>query len=213
MRKPINIVGKRFGRLVVIGISHRDKFKQVVWDCVCDCGNQCQAVGLYLRAGKKRSCGCLENENKEKILGNHFTHTLSHSPVYNMWKHMRARCMNKNDKRFKRYGGRGITICEEWDDPQVFYNWAVSHGYKQGLTIDRINNDGNYEPDNCRFVLIKINVRNNSNVKINEEQANQIRNIYAEGEIRQIDLAKMFGVSQQVVSKIVNHKLWVSILS
>ena len=79
MRKPIDITGKRYGRLVVLDISHRDKFKQVVWDCICDCGNHRKAVGLYLHAGSKKSCGCLEKENKEKILGGHPTHSQSNS--------------------------------------------------------------------------------------------------------------------------------------
>lgn len=90
-----------------------------------------------------------------------YKHGLRHTRIYGIWLQMKNRCYNTNTERFKDYGGRGISICEEWrNDFKSFYNWSMSNGYKEGLTIDRINNDGNYEPKNCRWVEIKIQNRN-----------------------------------------------------
>lgn len=208
----IDLIGKRFGRLVVVGKLPERRRKHIVWKCKCDCGETSEVLGYNLRYGKTKSCGCLEQENKARILGNHIKHNYRNDPVlkyiYNVWKSMRSRCFRKTDSRYSRYGGRGITICQEWNDPVVFVNWALANGYCRGLQIDRIDNDGNYCPDNCRFIPIKENNRNSSNTHLNRSEVDSICKEYACGNVKQSDLAVKYGVTQQTISKIINKKSW-----
>lgn len=146
----------RFGKLVVKefikspGNNH--------WLCLCDCGGT-RKVKRYsdLTKGDYKSCGC--NSHGLKRLKN---------PLYGVWTEMKKRCYNPNQKTYGYYGGRGIKVCNEWiNNPIAFVNWSEANGYKQGLTIDRINTNGNYEPNNCRWVTLKENQNNRrSNVII-----------------------------------------------
>ena len=117
---------------------------------LCDCGNEKDIVMSDVNRGHTRSCGCLHLEKKPK-------HGLRHTSIYKVWCGINTRCYNKNVEQYKDYGGRGILICDEWKNPLVFCNWAIENGYKKGLEIDRINNDGNYEPSNCQFITHKEN--------------------------------------------------------
>lgn len=209
----IDLTGLKIGRLTVLGIAYRNKHRQIVWKCQCECGNIHYVIGQQLRLGKCLSCGCYEKENLSHLMENRIKHNFKKDPhkrfIYGIWKGIRRRCYDTKDKRYNRYGGRGISVCKEWkENPIAFVEWALSHGYKRGLQIDRINNDGDYSPENCRFVTNKENHHNSTGCKISQEQAEQIRIIYAKGNIKQVDLGNMFGISQQVVSKIVNYKLW-----
>lgn len=205
MGKFIDITGKRFGRLTVISRSHVNQNKFIVWECKCDCGNTTYVVAHQMKHGKVQSCGCL---NQEKRLERITTHGFSKLPIYKVWKSMKSRCYNRSDKRYSRYGGRGIVVCVEWIiSAESFVRWAIVNGYKKGLTIDRIDNNGNYSPDNCRFVTVAKNNRNSSNTHLTESDIKEIRRLDANG-MMQIDIAPMFGISQQSVSKIVNNKSW-----
>jgi len=160
-----------------------------------------------LRKGTVKSCGCLESENRHDRLKKS-THGLSKLPIYYVWKSMKSRCLRKTDKRYSRYGGRGISICNEWlNNPEAFIEWANGSGYKKGLSIDRKNNDGNYSPDNCRFIIISKNNRNSSNTHLTESDIAKIKLLHSNG-MMQIDIAPMFEITQQTVSKIVNNKSW-----
>lgn len=165
----IDIKGKRFGNLVAlepVRTTTRNGTPSIKWKCLCDCGERSVVTGADLRAGKTKYCKstCLLVK-RIKIGKEHSRH-----PLYSIWYDMKRRCNNKRNKSYSRYGGRGISICEKWnDDFQAFKSWAKKNGWSKdcGLQIDRINNNGNYEPDNCRFVIHRTNCLNRNKFKTN----------------------------------------------
>ena len=152
MSNKLELTGQKFGRLTVISEAQQRKGKYPEWRCICDCGNECIVVGHCLTSGNTKSCGCLRFDNLRKKVKKHDG---KGTRLYRIWKNMRSRCRNKNTPQYKDYGGRGISICSEWDNFLVFKSWARANGYDDSLTIDRINNDGNYCPENCRWVTHK----------------------------------------------------------
>lgn len=164
--KAIDLTGQEFGRLTVIERA-KNKGNKVMWLCQCECGNIIVAQGYNLTSGHTQSCGCYAKENHYK------THCMSGTRLHNEWRSMKRRCYTKGQKEFKNYGARGIAICDEWlHDFKAFYDWAMSSGYADNLTIDRIDVNGNYEPSNCRWVTQKVqqnNRRNNHYITYNGE--------------------------------------------
>ena len=156
-----DLLGQRFGRLTAIEEAGKDKHGSILWRCKCDCGNECVVVGYSLRRGDSKSCGCLQRELARQ---RHETHGDAKTRLYKAYDGIKYRCLNKNAKAYPRYGGRGITMCDEWlESFEAFRDWAVSNGYRDDLTIDRIDVNGNYEPNNCRWVSMKVQQRNRRN--------------------------------------------------
>lgn len=146
-----DLTNQRFGKLVVIKEVGRNKDNRVIWLCKCDCGKYHETLGKYLLSGETTSCGCRRTQillNEAERLK---THGLTNTRIHNIWLAMKGRCNNPNNSSYKNYGGRGIKVCEEWNDFITFYNWSMNNGYDDSLTIDRINVDGNYEPQNCTW--------------------------------------------------------------
>ena len=145
----IDFTNKRFGKIVCIKPLRVNNHKEVVWLCKCDCGNFCEkSSGAFKNISKIASCGCMKGKKP------HMTNLelKNYKPIHECYVNMKTRCYNPNYELYSRYGGRGIKVCDEWKDNfKEFYNWAIN-GWKKGLTLDRINNDDDYKPDNCRWV-------------------------------------------------------------
>lgn len=150
-----DLTGQKYGMLTVISRSAdrgSGKKPTVKWDCVCECGKITCVTSSALLTGHTVSCGCKKIKHMESY--KHMTR------LYNIWKCMRQRCLNPNNPNYKNYGSRGIAICQEWEEYAGFKAWAIKNGYSDNLSIDRININGNYEPDNCRWVDDKTQANN-----------------------------------------------------
>ena len=151
----------------------------------------------------------MSNGLKAKSCGNH-QHGESNTKLYGVWRNMKNRILNPNHKQYKDYGGRGITICPEWtNDYIVFRDWSLNNGYKEGLEIDRRDNDKDYSPENCRFVVRKENVRNKRNT-ITMKIVNEIRELWNTGNYTQKELVKIYKATSSSISKIINNKSWIN---
>lgn len=155
----LKVIGEKYGRLTVIEYAGKAKNGSQLVKCVCDCGNEKIVRLCSLRDGSIKSCRCLHNEllaKRNRIIKT-TTHGRSRTRLYRIWTHMKQRCYNSNDKKtFCNYGGRGIKVCDEWKDNFIaFQEWALSNGYADDLSIDRIDVNGNYEPSNCRWATMK----------------------------------------------------------
>ena len=178
----IDYTGMKINKLTILSRKGSNKWNQCIWLCKCDCGNIVIKNSHYLKSHKYCSCGCTNKKSDVSGTNNPcYRHGLSNTTEYkkisSILGSMKCRCYNINNKQYKNYGKRGITICKEWLEEKGngllnFYNWAIQNGYKEGLSIDRIDNSGNYEPNNCRWVNNKKqsnNRRNNHLITYNNE--------------------------------------------
>ncbi len=195
----LDLVGNRYGKLTVVskappnGICTR-------FVCICDCGKEKTIEGGELNRGNYKSCGCNRTPEKTKMYRDH--------PLYDVWKGMKARCNNKNHSSYKRYGGRGVKVCEEWSKDFIsFYEWALANGFRYGLHIDKdLKGNGMlYSPDTCQWVTPKENSRNTTRVKLTMEKATEIRL----SSLSTKHFSEKYGVDTSVILKIRNNKLWV----
>lgn len=156
-----DLTGKRYGMLTVIEYDGNGR-----WTVKCDCGNIKHMLTRNFKYGQNRGCGC--NQGKSAI-----THGKCYERIYQIWEAMKGRCQNSNNSAFYNYGARGIVVCEEWQDFEKFYKWAIENGYSEELTLDRIDSNGNYEPSNCRWSSRKEqanNTRRNKYIEFNGER-------------------------------------------
>lgn len=164
-----NLIGHNFGRLAVLGKSeNRNKECRRLWICSCSCGNLVCVDTKSLTTGSTTSCGCYRREKHKRLITKHGE---SKSKLYYVWNDMKSRCTDTNADQYKDYGGRGISVCDEWKSSyEAFRDWAIGSGYVDGLTLDRIDVNGDYNQSNCRWVNMKTqsnNKRNNRVVKYN----------------------------------------------
>lgn len=184
MSKFIDLTGQKFGRLLVLGRAKNSRTGITRFNCLCDCGKRSIVTGVQLRNGHTQSCGCLR---KDLLI----THNATNSRLYTLWWGIKSRCNNSKCRGYKDYGGRGIKICKEWLDFQNFHDWAHANGYNDTLTIDRIDVNGNYCPENCRWADMKFQGNHRRNNRIIEFQ-NQTHTVSEWSAITGINIATLY---------------------
>lgn len=193
MWKALDISKKRFGRLVAIkpiGKNHKGNY---VWLCKCDCGKETNVPVSYLTKGSTTSCGCYRNELSRKKL---LKHGLCNTRIYEIWWGIVQRCKDKNSRNYKNYGAKGITLCEEWGKFIPFYEWAILNGYKDDLTIERIDNSQGYYPDNCCWKTAKEHRSTNVFYVVNGEK------------LTIAEISEKYGVNYQCLHKRLRKYKW-----
>jgi hypothetical protein len=173
----------------------------VVWVWQCTCGEVVEKPANWVVSGNTKSCGCLQKEWSKKSL---LTHGKTGHPLHKVWRSMRGRCSSPNNKAFPNYGGRGIYVDPEWDDFLIFYNWAMDNGYKKGLSIERIDVNGNYTPSNCKWIELKFQARNRRSSKLNLDAARKIRRDPRTNK----EIGCNYGVSAALVGQIKRGLKW-----
>lgn len=195
---PLNLRGNRYGKLVAMSSVRDTKRPRFLWECVCDCGGSTVTTTYQLRNGLVRSCGCLRTDAAKRAGVANTTHGMSNSRAFRIWTGMKTRCLNKSDPGYKNYGGRGISIAPEWlESFSVFlFDMGEPSSFQQ---IDRINNDGNYCKENCRWVTSKINANNRRSSRI----------IEFNGQIKTLaEWAESIGITRSGLARRIDVKGW-----
>jgi len=208
-RQPVPI-GTRFGYLTTVSDVYRElptptsKTDNAYIEVICDCGIKKKVAYYSMKSGSIKSCGCKINEWQKGI-----THNLRSHKLYSIWGAMKRRCHNPKVWAYKYYGARGIEVCSEWRKYFIpFYEWAIKNGWKDGLQIDRINVNGNYTPENCRFITKIENSRSRRDTILNMEKANEIRSLWNQGGYSNRELGIKFGVHKSTIKDITHNRTW-----
>lgn len=199
MSKRLDLSGERYGQLEVVYRNPEGK-----WFCLCDCGGQSYVKTGNLRSGNSRSCGCL-GRAKQVVL--HETHKATGTRLHDIWFNMKSRCGNSNNPKFKHYGARGITVCNEWLDFQAFKDWAESNGYSDNLSIERASNDRGYSPENCSWIPMAEQRRNQRRSKLSAEDVPVIRIMANDGMLHR-KIGELFNVNKSLISAIMTNRIW-----
>lgn len=198
--------GMRYGRLVVVSFHGNTNAGKKIWECLCDCGGKAFTTSGRLNSGHTKSCGCLSREvareNRLSEAKHGATSNAKPTPTYISWVSMRRRCLSETDKDYNRWGARGVKIDPRWDDFSVFL--ADMGERPKGKTLDRIDNNGHYCKENCRWATQKTQSRNQRTTKLSEQEIDRI----LKDDRPQAKIAKEFGVSQSTISLIKNKKRW-----
>jgi hypothetical protein len=202
------LLGQKFGKLDVVSYEGRNKRGFGLWKCQCDCGNIIVTLAYSLATGSSQSCGCTRID---AFVARNTTHGLSKHPLYQVWWQIKERCYNPNCPSYQHYGGdpeRVISMCDEWRyDFTAFYNWAMSKGYCKGLTVERKNNNGNYEPSNCDLVPMQVQGQNTRRTKMSADKIESVRNDLRTHRV----IALEYGVDESTISRIKARATWSNI--
>lgn len=194
----MNLIGKTFHRWEVIGIGKKHG-KNKTWLCRCQCGTIREVIGYNLISGKSSSCGCLQ---KERAKSASKTHGLSKTRIYGIYKQIKGRCGNPLLKAYQYYGAKGVKLCKEWDNDFLsFYNWAMANGYDDSLSIDRIDVNGNYEPNNCRWVDI-LGQANNKTTTLYLRINNEKHSVADWGRIKNTNKSVLYSKIQRLIKQL-----------
>jgi hypothetical protein len=199
----VDLTGQRFNRLTAIRFVGR-RGTNPYWVFRCDCGVEKEMQPGAVKSGVVKSCGCL---NRELTGARRRTHGQYQHPLMKVYTAAKQRCENPNDKAYHNYGGRGVRMADEWQEFQPFFEWAMANGYKSGLQLDRVDNDGDYAPDNCRFVTRAANNRNKRTNVLTEDDVAEMRRKASEG-MRYSDIAAEFNYDQSATRKICLGLIW-----
>lgn len=213
-RPTPDLAGTRIGRLTILrksGVRYVSPSgnKSVQWECICDCGEQTLVVTASLTCkNPTRSCGCLQRDATSER--DHTTHGMSRSPEYKSWTAMKERCLSPNHHNYPRYGGSGITVCDRW--LESFENFHADMGDRPaGMTLDRIDGDGPYSPDNCRWAGAAQQSRNRKSTRLNSEAVKVIKFLHRAGRKTTAELATAYGMSRQAVADVVYGRTWTEV--
>lgn len=182
--RALDLAGQKFHRLTAIERVRRVR-RAWLWRCRCDCGDEVEVIATSLRSGHTKSCGCLGAEVRTK-------HGMNNTPLHTRWRQMKHRCSNPNYDRYADYGGRGIYVCDEWHDFAPYAEWALANGFAPGLEIDRIDNDGPYSPENCRWVTPSENMSN---------RRCSVRHVFFGEEMTVSQAARKFGIRRNTLDQ------------
>lgn len=219
-----DLIGRNNGYLKIIsydGIRNLGKRTRRFWKALCKCGNEIFIHTHQFTRKVPRSCGCYKRRRRGNTTVHIRKHGLSHKhPLYKTWRNMRQRCYNPNNQDYKYYGGKGIKLCGDWhNDFKLFYDWALSHGWKSGLVIDRVDPDKDYCPDNCRYISMAENSKrvkipigeNRKQAILNEKQVREIKRRIVAGE-RNYLIARDYEIKPNIVYQIKKKKTWKHVL-